>query len=169
MRHRIDAVLTRRARELCNNPTPPDRAVWQRISQYRPAFTRQLVVAPFIIDLACRKARLVVEFDGSQHHGKIDTDERRSRYRAERGWRIMRLWNSEVLANPEGAVLHILATAAVPRRHLPPTPPFEREEFARGWVAAQRLSCITARARPQSHPCPPTTRPPPPTADTLRC
>lgn len=112
MRHRVDPELTRRARELRNNPTPAERAIWQRISQYRPAFTRQLVVAPFIIDLACRAAKLGVEFDGSQHHAMIAADELRSRYLSNRGWRIIRLWNSDVLANPEGTVFHILATAA---------------------------------------------------------
>lgn len=28
------------------------------------------------------------------------------------GWRVIRLWNSEVLANPDGVVRHILQTAA---------------------------------------------------------
>jgi very-short-patch-repair endonuclease len=104
--------LTRRARELRNNPTPGELAVWHRIARYRPAFTRQLVVTPFIIDLACRKARLGVEFDGSQHAGQVETDTRRTAYLRRKGWRIIRLWNSDVLANPDGAVLHILAEAA---------------------------------------------------------
>ena len=112
MRHRIDPELTRRARELRNNPTPAELAVWHRIARYRPAFTRQLVVAPFIIDLACRKAKLGVELDGSQHAAQIEADDRRTALLARKGWRIIRLWNSEVLANPDGAVLHILAEAA---------------------------------------------------------
>ncbi|HEX7655469.1 MAG TPA: DUF559 domain-containing protein, partial [Sphingomonas sp.] len=78
MRHRIDPELTRRARELRNNPTPAELAVWHRIARYRPAFTRQLVVAPFIIDLACRKAKLGVELDGSQHAAQIEADDRRT-------------------------------------------------------------------------------------------
>ena len=112
MRHRIDPELTRRARELRNNPTPSELAVWHRIARYRPAFTRQLAVPPFIIDLACRKARLGVEFDGSQHAGQVEADARRTALLQGKGWRIIRLWNSDVLANPDGAVLHILAQAA---------------------------------------------------------
>jgi very-short-patch-repair endonuclease len=112
MRHRIDPELTRRARELRNNPTPTELAVWHLISRYRPAFTRQLVVPPFIIDLACRKAKLGVEFDGGQHAEQAEADARRTRFRQRKGWRIIRLWNSDVLANPEGTVLHILAEAA---------------------------------------------------------
>ena len=112
MRRRIDPELTRRARDLRNNPTPAERAVWHLIARYRPAFTRQLVVSPFIIDLACREARLGIEFDGSQHLTMIDADLRRTAFLERQGWRILRLWNSDVLTNPEGAVLHILAQTA---------------------------------------------------------
>ena len=112
MRRRIDPELTRRARELRNNPTPAEREIWQLVSRYRPAFTRQLVVPPFIIDLACRQAKLGVEFDGSQHFEQVAADERRTRYLERKGWRIIRLWNSDVLANAEGAAEHILSEAA---------------------------------------------------------
>jgi very-short-patch-repair endonuclease len=112
MLRRIDPELTRRARALRNNPTPAERAIWHLISCYRPAFTRQLVVAPFIIDLACREARLGVEFDGSQHAEQVTVDQRRTEYLERLGWRIIRLWNSDVLANPAGAAQYILSEAA---------------------------------------------------------
>jgi very-short-patch-repair endonuclease len=54
MLRRIDPELTARARDLRNNPTEAELAVWHRIARYRPAFTRQLVIAPFIIDVARR-------------------------------------------------------------------------------------------------------------------
>jgi very-short-patch-repair endonuclease len=112
MSHRIDPELTRRARELRNNPTPAERAIWHLVSRYRPAFTRQLVVPPFIIDLACRAARFGVEFDGSQHAEQASADQRRTVYLERKGWRIIRLWNSDVLTNAEGAAQHILSQAA---------------------------------------------------------
>ena len=86
--------------------------MWRLLSRYRPAFTRQLVVPPFIIDLACRQARLAVEFDGSQHIERVQQDARRTTYLRRQGWRVVRLWNSDVLANPEGAALYILQQAA---------------------------------------------------------
>ncbi|MGN6621530.1 MAG: endonuclease domain-containing protein, partial [Sphingomonas sp.] len=70
------------------------------------------VVAPFIIDLACRQARLGVEFDGSQHLDQAAADQRRTKYLEHAGWRIIRLWNSDVLANAEGAARYILSEAA---------------------------------------------------------
>ena len=112
MRRRIDPELTRRARELRNNPTPAELAIWHRVCRYRPAFTRQLVVPPFIIDLACRKARLGIEFDGSQHLDTVPADAQRTAYLERKGWRIIRLWNAEVLANPDGAAEYILSEAA---------------------------------------------------------
>ena len=112
MRHRVDPELTRRARELRNNPTLAERAIWQLVSRYRPAFTRQLVVAPFIIDLACRQAKLGVEFDGSQHFEQAAADQRRTEYLERKGWRVIRFWNSDVLANPDGAAQKILSEAA---------------------------------------------------------
>jgi very-short-patch-repair endonuclease len=53
---RVDEILTRHARELRNNSTKAERLIWLRLRQYRPRFTRQLVVGPYIVDLACREA-----------------------------------------------------------------------------------------------------------------
>jgi len=94
------------------NPTPTELAVWHLISRYRPPFTRQHIEAPFIIDLVCRRAKLAVEFDGSQHLDTVEADTRRTAYLQSKGWRVIRLWNSDVLANPQGATEHILLKAA---------------------------------------------------------
>jgi very-short-patch-repair endonuclease len=64
---RVDPILTYNARELRANATEAERTIWRLLSRYRPKFTRQLPVGPYIVDLACRQARLVVELDGSQH------------------------------------------------------------------------------------------------------
>jgi very-short-patch-repair endonuclease len=112
MLRRVDPRLTVRARELRNNPTPAELAIWHRVSRHRPAFTRQHVEAPFIIDLACRKAKLAIELDGSQHIDGVAADARRTEYLESKGWRVIRLWNSDVLENPDGAAQHILSTAA---------------------------------------------------------
>ena len=87
-------------------------------------------MAPFIIDLACRHARLGVEFDGSRHFEQVASDQRRTAYLQGKGWRIIRLWNSDVLTNAEGAAEYILSEAAGlrPRRHPPPTPPLQGGE-----------------------------------------
>ena len=105
--------LTANARELRNNATKAERLLWLRLRQYRPRFTRQLVIEPFIIDLACRAAKLAVELDGGQHAEATDKyDQRRTIFLEEQGWFVLRLWNHEVENNPDGAAEHVLAECA---------------------------------------------------------
>ncbi|AEG50465.1 protein of unknown function DUF559 [Sphingobium chlorophenolicum L-1] len=109
---RIPEHMTVNARALRNGQTDAERKVWQRISRYRPRFTRQLVVGPYIIDLACRAARLAIEFDGSQHLDAQAYDQRRTQFLSENGWTVLRFWNGDVMGNPDGVVEAILEKAA---------------------------------------------------------
>ena len=112
MQRRVPLELTAKARELRNNPTPAELAICHIISRYRPPFTRQLVEPPFVIDLACRQAKLAIEFDGSQHLESVERDESRSNFLRSKGWHVIRFWNSDVLANPEGVAQSIVQRAA---------------------------------------------------------
>ena len=111
MKRRIPKRTTDRARELRNEATPQERALWALLSRYRPKFTRQLSIPPYFADLACRRARLIVEVDGSQH---LDSEEDidRTQFLETEGWTIIRFWNSEVNENPEGVAEAILQRAA---------------------------------------------------------
>ena len=111
MTKRVPPDQTARARALRTNATPSERHLWRLISRYRPAFTRQLAIGPYIADFACRKARLVVELDGGQHCDSAP-DQRRDAYLASEGWRVVRIWNNEFNASPEGAVDLIMSAAA---------------------------------------------------------
>ena len=86
--------------------------MWRLLSNYRPAFTRQLVVGSSIIDLACREAKLAIEFDGSQHLEQQVYDDRRTKFLESEGWHVLRIWNNDVLANPAGVARLILEEAA---------------------------------------------------------
>ncbi len=109
---RVAEELTRRARELRTNSTEAERLLWLRLRRYRPRFTRQLVVNPYIVDLACREARLAIELDGGQHAEAADYDNRRTSFLEEQGWVVVRLWNSEVAANSDAAGELILSRCA---------------------------------------------------------
>jgi len=85
--------------------------LWRLISRYRPKFTRQLPIGPYIADFACREARMVVELDGSQRLNSA-RDEVRDSILAADGWRVLRIWNNDLIANPEGVVTHIMTQAA---------------------------------------------------------
>ena len=111
MAKRVPEAQTKRARDLRTNATEAERQFWHLISRYRPKFTRQLPIGPYFADFACREARLVLEIDGGQHSGS-DRDVRRDAFLRAQGWRVLRLWNSDVLGNPEGAVGAVMAAAA---------------------------------------------------------
>jgi very-short-patch-repair endonuclease len=115
------ATLTHRARKLRREATPAERKLWNALSTVRPRFTRQLSLSPFIADFACRRARLLVELDGSQHAESI-TDPGRTARLKRRGWVVLRYWNNDVLENLEGVVRAILETG---NTRLPPGEAYE--------------------------------------------
>ena len=108
---RVDLRLTAYARDLRTNATKQERILWRLLSRCRPKFTRQLPIGPYIADFACRRAKLVIEIDGSQH---IDSrhDEARTAFLEAEGWTVIRFWNSDVGVNPDGVAEAILQRAA---------------------------------------------------------
>lgn len=81
--------------------------MWAIISSFRPRFTRQHPVGPHVIDIACRKAKLAIELDGSQHVDSA-SDVERTAFLEALGWRVIRFWNSEVEDNAEGVAAEII-------------------------------------------------------------
>lgn len=114
---------TLRSRELRNNATPAERALWVQLSARKVAgvrFNRQFPIAPFICDFVSRSAKLVIEVDGGQHAIGADKDGARTAYLKAQGYRVIRFWNNEVLESIDWVVAEIervLATCP------PPTPP----------------------------------------------
>ncbi|MDQ0251167.1 very-short-patch-repair endonuclease [Sphingomonas kyeonggiensis] len=108
-----------RARQLRNNPTDAETALWQALSARKIAgvrFNRQVRIKPYFCDLVARTPRLVIEIDGGQH-AESERDAVRTRYLQTRGYRVIRFWNNEVLGNLDGVVAEIervLATIPSP-------------------------------------------------------
>ena len=111
MSRRVPYDHTRRARALRKNATKQERQLWRLISRYRPKFTRQLPIGPFTADFACREAKLIVELDGSQH-AESTRDQHRDAFLQQEGWSVMRIWNNEVIENPDGVITAIVERAA---------------------------------------------------------
>ncbi len=98
------------ARDMRNNPTDAEHALWQhlrtrRLDGYR--FVRQYVINNAIADFVCPQAKLVVELDGGQHDQKRTQDELRTRQLSQAGYKVLRFWNHDVTSNIEG-VLHTI-------------------------------------------------------------
>ena len=107
------------ARKMRAEPTDAERVLWQRlrhdIALAGSHFRRQVLIGPFIVDFASRKAKIVIELDGGQHNLQQQSDALRQRQIEAAGYRVMRFWNNDVLGNLEG-VLNEIQSA------LPPTP-----------------------------------------------
>ena len=99
--------MTRRARALRTGRTDAEALIWARLHAVRPRFTRQLPVGPYILDLACRKARLAVELDGGQHADSA-YDAARTAMLERLGWTVMRFWNSDVFGDADGVAEAVL-------------------------------------------------------------
>ncbi|MFL6771673.1 MAG: endonuclease domain-containing protein [Sphingomicrobium sp.] len=124
---RVSEQLTANARELRNNSTKAERLLWLRLRHYRPRFTRQHVIAPYIVDLACRQTKVAIELDGGQHAEAIQYDRRRTAFLEDQGWTVIRLWNNEVEVNPDGAAEFVLARCSERLRATHPQPLPSRE------------------------------------------
>lgn len=102
--------LTPIARKLRHDPTDAEQRLWSHLRgrQIEEAkFVRQFPVGPYVTDFACRSLMLVVELDGGQHADN-PKDTIRTRDIETAGYRVLRFWNNDVLANTEG-VLEVIA------------------------------------------------------------
>ena len=96
-----------RARSLRSNPTEAERRLWRGLRQKQldgHRFRRQHPIGPYVVDFICLDAKLVIEVDGGQHASQKDEDSERTEWLAERGYRVIRFWNSDVLSNIEGVI-----------------------------------------------------------------
>ena len=80
--------------------TDAERLLWTRLRSKRflgNKFRRQHPMGFFIVDFVCLEKKLIIEVDGGQHQQQIDYDQRREEWLKEKGFRILRFWNHEVL------------------------------------------------------------------------
>jgi very-short-patch-repair endonuclease len=102
------------AKTLRANATEAEKQLWRLLRSRRLAslkFRRQVPIGPWIVDFVSFEHRLVVEADGSQH-AESEDDKRRDHDLSERGFRVLRFWNNDVLARPQAVLEMILDVAA---------------------------------------------------------
>jgi very-short-patch-repair endonuclease len=100
------------ARGMRRMPTNAEQKLWwhlHRLSMKGSHFRRQVRIGRYIADFASHKQRIVIEVDGGQHAGNA-ADAARSRFIEERGYRVLRFWNNDVLGNIDG-VLEVITNA----------------------------------------------------------
>ncbi|MBI2799028.1 MAG: endonuclease domain-containing protein [Gammaproteobacteria bacterium] len=113
------------ARKLRSRMTDAERHLWQKLRTHQLGgvkFRRQTPLGRYIADFVCFDAKLIVEVDGGQHADSA-IDQVRDVWLQARGYRVLRFWNNEVLANVD-AVLAKIAEFLPP--HPNPLPRGER-------------------------------------------
>ncbi|KKC38722.1 hypothetical protein WH87_07290 [Devosia epidermidihirudinis] len=118
---------TELARKLRREPTPAELRFWEILYTFRQSgwhFRRQVPVGPYIVDFACKRAKLAFEIDGDSHYSDagLAADAVRTAYIEERGYRVVRFTNLDVLGNPEG--VYLLVADAL--KSAPPNLPLKR-------------------------------------------
>jgi len=116
MRANTTPAAQAHARTLRRELTDAERALWQRLRDRSVAgakFRRQHPIGPFIGDFCCVESHLIVEIDGGQHADRSQVDEERTRFLSERGYRVIRFWNHEVLQHLDGVLERIEAKLKV--------------------------------------------------------
>jgi very-short-patch-repair endonuclease len=95
-----------RAKALRTNLTAPEQKLWRvlRANRLGVKFQRQVVLPPYIADFASRSLRLVIELDGDMHAGREAYDAARTRSLEDRGYRVLRFANSDVMSNLDGVL-----------------------------------------------------------------
>jgi very-short-patch-repair endonuclease len=107
------AILKQRAREHRKNPTLAERRLWSKLRGQRNGITfrRQQVVGAFIVDFFCSSAKLVVELDGWSHDDTYTYDVARQEWLQDRGYKVIRLGNLEVIKDADGCASSLFLLA----------------------------------------------------------
>ena len=88
-------------KELRNNPTPAESALWEQLRARRlngTRWQRQYSIGNYVVDFYCAKARLCIELDGEMHFTmQGDTaDYDRTEYLNSLGIVVLRFENREI-------------------------------------------------------------------------
>lgn len=101
--------ITELVRQLRQNQTPAERALWQELRGRKlkgHKFLRQQPIIYqnipkqkfFVADFYCHAQKLVIELDGPIHDFQIEYDQNRDAIMSELGLRVVRLKNEELMS-----------------------------------------------------------------------
>jgi adenine-specific DNA-methyltransferase len=108
---RTDVKAIKNARSLRSNMTDAEVRLWQalRMHQLKEArFRRQHAIGSYIVDFCAPRKKLIIEVDGGQHLEQAGYDEKRTAFLDEKGYRVLRFWNHDVLGDLDAVLVIIL-------------------------------------------------------------
>ena len=103
--------LIEEAKRMRKEPTDAEAALWEllRDKKLGDKFRRQHLIDDFIVDFVCLPKNLVVEVDGGYHSDPTqkEYDQQRTLYLNEKGFKVIRFTNEEILGNTEAVLTKI--------------------------------------------------------------
>ena len=103
--------LIEEAKCMRKEPTDAEAALWEllRDKKLGDKFRRQHLIDDFIVDFVCLSKNLVIEVDGGYHNDPTqkEYDQQRTLYLNEKGFKVIRFTNEEVLGNTEAVLTKI--------------------------------------------------------------
>ncbi len=118
------------ARAMRTSATDAESLMWRLLRNRQIAgakFRRQHAIGRYILDFYCDELRIAIELDGGQHADQVGYDTQRTAWLAERGIRVLRFWNNDVLNNTEGIFDVVYRTLSEARPPSPQPSPALRE------------------------------------------
>lgn len=102
-----------RAKKLRRDMSDEERILWTLLRDRRFAafkFRRQVPLGDFVADFVCYERKLVIELDGSQHAEPEQAafDAKRTLALEAAGFRVLRIWTSDLFKEREGVFETIL-------------------------------------------------------------
>jgi len=93
-------------KDLKNNPTEAENILWKflKAKQLGAKFRRQHVVGRYIADFICLSKKLIIEVDGKIHQSQQDEDAQRTEYLNEKGYKVIRFTNEQIIADIDSVV-----------------------------------------------------------------
>jgi very-short-patch-repair endonuclease len=91
---------------LRRDATEVEKRLWRALRELESPhrFRRQHPIGRYVVDFACPGLKLAIEFDGGQHVAQEDADAARTSAIAQRGYRVIRFWNGDVINNLPGVL-----------------------------------------------------------------
>jgi very-short-patch-repair endonuclease len=114
------------SRQLRANASHAEQKLWQALRRKQInglRFRRQFPFGPYFADFVCLPARLVIEVDGGQHGEakQVAHDARRTTWFQRNGFRVLRFWADQVMADLPSVLngIEIALREPLPRRDGP--------------------------------------------------
>jgi very-short-patch-repair endonuclease len=100
------------ARNLRKNQTEAEQILWSKLRSRQLSgfkFRRQHPIESYVLDFYCSETHLAIEIDGGQHteNKNIERDNDRTAYLNQKGIRVIRFWNDDVIKHLDEVLTEI--------------------------------------------------------------